>query len=44
MKMVLPESFMGRVLCCFEGWSDQEGKRSPNIGSPLTDSAFVASS
>ncbi len=44
MKMVLPESFMDRVLGYGERSSDQAGKRSPNIGSPLTDSACVASS
>ena len=43
MKMVLPVSWMGRLLERSDPES-QSGKRSPNIGSPLTDWALVASS
>jgi hypothetical protein len=41
---MLPESLMGRVLDCGERSRGQAARRSPNIGSPLTDLACVASS
>jgi hypothetical protein len=43
LKIVLPESFTVLVLAGQEP-INHVGKRSPNIGSPLTDSSSVASS